>query len=142
MLTRPRYVKYNKRFRCPKQPQIENRSNYLKYSFCGLQSLEKGKITAKQIEAVRRSITNALKRRGKVWIRIFPNFPITAKPTEVRMGKGKGNVSHWVALINPGKILFEVSGANETLIINALKNASIKLPVKTRIVRKAYSLIG
>lgn len=97
----------------------------------GLKSTDRGRITSRQIEAARRTITRALKRGGKIWIRIFPDKPITQKPLEVRMGSGKGNVEYWVAEIKPGRVLFEVAGVNEELAREAFKLASAKLPVGT-----------
>lgn len=99
----------------------------------GLKSTARGRITSRQIEAARRTITRALKRGGKIWIRIFPDKPITQKPLEVRMGSGKGSVEYWVAEIKPGRVLFEVAGVNEDLAREAFKLASAKLPVSTTI---------
>ena len=118
--------------------ELEIKSTDLKFGTHGIQALEKGRISAKQIEAVRRTITNFLKRKGKIWIRIFPDFPITKKPNEVRMGKGKGNVSFWVCNVKPGKILYELSGTNLNLLANALKYASLKLPIAHRILTKKF----
>jgi large subunit ribosomal protein L16 len=94
----------------------ENKSNRLRFGSYGIQALEKGFLTVRQIEAVRRTITGRLKRRGKVWIRAFPDYPRTRKPKEVRMGRGKGNVDHWVCVVKPGRILFEVV-SKETLTV-------------------------
>jgi large subunit ribosomal protein L16 len=102
----------------------------------GLQSLEPGWVSARQIEAARRAIVRALRRRGKVWIRIFPDKPITQKPAETRMGKGKGNVEFWVAVVKPGRVLFEVGGLPEDIAREALVRASYKLSVKTRIITR------
>ncbi|AKC60368.1 50S ribosomal protein L16 [Blochmannia endosymbiont of Camponotus (Colobopsis) obliquus] len=102
----------------------------------GLKAISRGRLTACQIEAARRAIARAIKRQGKIWIKIFPDKPITKKPLEVRMGKGKGNVEYWVALIKPGKILYEMSGVSEELARVALRLASSKLPIKTAIVTK------
>lgn len=98
----------------------------------GLKAISRGRITARQIEAARRTITRALKRGGKVWIRVFPDKPITQKPLEVRMGSGKGNVEYWVAEVQPGRVLFEVAGVNEELAREAFKLAAAKLPFKIR----------
>jgi large subunit ribosomal protein L16 len=97
----------------------------------GLKSTDRGRITSRQIEAARRTITRAIKRGGKIWIRIFPDKPITQKPLEVRMGSGKGNVEYWVAEIKPGRVLFEIAGVTEDLAREAFKLASAKLPVST-----------
>jgi large subunit ribosomal protein L16 len=102
----------------------------------GLKAVGRGRLTARQIEAARRAMTRYIKRQGKVWIRIFPDKPITEKPMEVRMGKGKGNVEYWVALVQPGKILYEMDGIPEDLAREALKLASAKLPIKTTFVTK------
>jgi large subunit ribosomal protein L16 len=100
----------------------------------GLQALEPAWITARQIEAVRRVIVREMKRRGKMWIRIFPDKPITAKPAETRMGKGKGAVDHWVAVVKPGRIMFEVAGVPSDIAKLALSQAAYKLPIPTQVV--------
>ena len=97
----------------------------------GLKAIGRGRITARQIEAARRAMTRYVKRGGKIWIRIFPDKPITAKPLEVRQGKGKGNVEYWVALVQPGRVMFEIEGVTEDLAKEALGLAAAKLPVKT-----------
>ncbi|ARC54943.1 50S ribosomal protein L16 [Candidatus Riesia sp. GBBU] len=102
----------------------------------GLKAISRGRITSRQIESARRAMTRAINRQGKIWIRIFPDKPITKKPLEVRMGKGKGNVEYWVALIKPGSILYEMDGVSEELAIEAFKLASAKLPVKTIYIKK------
>lgn len=99
-----------------------------------LKSIETGKITSRQIESARVAITRKVKRGGKLWIRIFPDFPYTKKPAETRMGKGKGNPEGWVAKIKPGRILFEIAGIDEELARQALESASFKLPVKTKVI--------
>jgi large subunit ribosomal protein L16 len=100
----------------------------------GLQALEPGWISARQIEAARRTIVRAIRRKGKVWIRIFPDKPITHKPAETRMGKGKGNVEYWAAVVKPGRIMFEVGGLPNDVAKEALRLASYKLSIKTKIV--------
>lgn len=102
----------------------------------GLQSITHGRLTGSQIEAARRAISRAMKRQGNIWIRVFPDKPITKKPLEVRMGKGKGNVEYWVALVQPGKILYEISGISEELVRVAFRLAGSKLSVKTIFIRK------
>ena len=102
----------------------------------GLQAIEPGWVTARQIEAVRRVIVREMKRRGKMWIRIFPDKPITAKHAETRMGKGKGSVDHWVAVIKPGRVMFEVSGVTAEIAKVALVQAAYKLPIKAQFVSK------
>ena len=97
----------------------------------GLKSIERGRVTARQIEAARRAMTHYIKRGGKIWIRIFPDKPITKKPLEVRQGKGKGNVEYWVALVQPGKVLYEMEGVSENVAREAFRRAAAKLSVKT-----------
>ncbi|MGH2559867.1 MAG: 50S ribosomal protein L16 [Thermomicrobiales bacterium] len=101
-----------------------------------LQALEPAWVSSRQIEAARRSITNYLKRGGKVWIRIFPDKPVTQKPAETRMGSGKGNPEYWVAVVKPGRMLFEVGGVSETLATEALRRASMKMPMKCKILTR------
>nr|YP_007517038.2 ribosomal protein L16 [Euglena viridis]AEY70810.2 ribosomal protein L16 [Euglena viridis] len=104
-----------------------------------LQSLEPGWITSRQIEAARRVITRYARRGGKLWIRIFPDKPVTFRAAETRMGSGKGNVEYWVAVVKPGKILYEVMGISESIAKSSLKTAAYKMPVKTRIISKILS---
>lgn len=106
------------------------------FGIFGLKAVDRGRLTARQIESARRAITRCIKRQGKIWIRIFPDKPITQKPLEVRMGKGKGNVEYWVALIQPGKILYEIDGVSEEESRLAFKLAASKLPIKTTFVTK------
>ena len=106
----------------------------------GLKALGKGRITAQQIEAARIAITRHVKRKGKIWIRIFPDKPITKKPAETRMGKGKGGVEYWVAPVKPGRILYEMEGVEEKAALEALRLASYKLPIPTKIVRRSPGL--
>ena len=103
----------------------------------GLKALTRGRVTARQIEAARRAMTRYIKRGGKVWIRIFPDVPITKKPVEVRMGKGKGNVEYWVAKIQPGKVLYEMEGVTEEVAREAFRLAAAKLPILTSFVNRA-----
>lgn len=102
----------------------------------GLKAVDRGRLTARQIEAARRAMTRAIKRQGKIWIRIFPDKPITEKPLEVRMGKGKGNVEYWVALIQPGKVLYEMDDVPEELAREAFRLAAAKLSIKTTFITK------
>ena len=102
----------------------------------GLKASGRGRITARQIEAARRAMTRHVKRGGKIWIRVFPDKPITKKPLEVRMGKGKGNVEYWVALVQPGKVLYEMEGVSEELAREAFALAAAKLPVTTTFVKR------
>ena len=102
----------------------------------GLKAIEPDRVNARQIEAARRALTRHMKRQGRVWIRIFPDVPVTAKPIEVRMGKGKGSVDRWVAKIKPGRVMFEVDGVDEDVAMEALRLAAIKLSVKCRYVKR------
>ncbi|MBL4830255.1 MAG: 50S ribosomal protein L16 [Aliivibrio sp.] len=102
----------------------------------GLKAVGRGRLTARQIEAARRAMTRAVKRQGQIWIRVFPDKPITEKPLEVRQGKGKGNVEYWVAQIQPGKVLYEMDGVPEELAREAFRLAACKLPIKTTFVTK------
>ncbi|MCK5335362.1 MAG: 50S ribosomal protein L16 [Gammaproteobacteria bacterium] len=110
--------------------------NKVSFGEYGLKCVGRGRITARQIEAARRAMTRHIKRGGKIWIRVFPDKPITTKPLEVRMGKGKGNVDYWVALVQPGSILYEMEGVTEELAREAFKLAAAKLPVKTVFVNR------
>jgi large subunit ribosomal protein L16 len=112
------------------------------YGDYGLQALEPGWITARQIEAARRAIVRSMRRRGKVWIRIFPDKPYTQKPPETRMGKGKGNVEYWVAVVRPGRIMFELGGLEGEAAINALHQASYKFSIKTKVVARHETSSG
>ena len=109
----------------------------LNFGSFGLTSLEPERVTARQIEATRRAITRHMKRAGRVWIRIFPDVPVSKKPTEVRMGKGKGSPEYWVARVKPGRIMFEIDGVPEEIAREALTLGAAKLPVKTKIVTRA-----
>ncbi|MDA8585870.1 50S ribosomal protein L16 [Rhodobacteraceae bacterium] len=106
----------------------------LTFGTYGLKAVEPERITSRQIEAARRAMTRHMKRQGRVWIRIFPDTPISAKPIEVRMGKGKGSVDRWAAKVKPGRIMFEIDGVNDATAREALRLAAMKLPVKTRTV--------
>jgi large subunit ribosomal protein L16 len=137
----PKRVKYRKQFRGRMKGQA-TRGNKVDFGEIGLQSLEPAWITSRQIEAARRAITRALKRRGTVYIRIFPDKPVTAKPAETRMGKGKGSVDHWVAVVKPGRVMFEVGGVDAETAIDALTRAAYKMPVRTKIVHKIDPISG
>lgn len=112
------------------------RGSTLAFGEYGLKALGRGWMSSNQIEAARRAITRTLKRGGKVWIRVFPDKPVTSKPAGQRMGGGKGDIDRYVVVIKPGRILFEIAGASEELVLLALKKASDKLPFKTRVVSK------
>ncbi len=109
----------------------------LNFGSYGLKAIEPERITARQIEATRRAITRHMKRAGRVWIRIFPDLPVSKKPTEVRMGKGKGSPEYWVAKVKPGRIMFEIDGVPDTVAREALRLGAAKLPIKTKIVTRA-----
>ncbi len=108
----------------------------LNFGAFGLKAMEPDRITARQIEAARRALTRHMKRAGRVWIRVFPDVPVSKKPTEVRMGKGKGSVEFWAARVKPGRIMFEIDGVSPEVAKVALELAAAKLPIKTRIVRR------
>ena len=108
----------------------------LNFGSFGLKAIEPERVTARQIESARRAMTRHMKRQGRVWIRIFPDTPVTQKPTEVRMGKGKGSVEYWAAKVKPGRVMFEIDGVSEPIAREALCLAAMKLPVKSRIVAK------
>jgi len=115
---------------------LANTGNKVSFGEYGLKAITRGRITARQIEAARRTITRSVKRGGKMWIRIFPDKPVSKKPLEVRQGKGKGNVEFWVAVIQPGKILYEIEGIPEEMAREAFTLAAAKLPVKTAFVSR------
>jgi large subunit ribosomal protein L16 len=108
----------------------------LTFGAFGLKATEPERVTARQIEAARRAMTRHMKRAGRVWIRIFPDVPVTKKPTEVRMGKGKGSVEYWACKVKPGRIMFELDGVTEDVAREALRLAAMKLPIKTRFVQR------
>jgi len=113
------------------------RGSKVSFGEFGLKAVGRGRITARQIEAARRAMTRHIKRGGKIWIRVFPDKPITSKPLEVRQGKGKGNVEYWVAQIQPGKVLYEMDGVSEELAREVFALASAKLPIKTNFVKRS-----
>jgi large subunit ribosomal protein L16 len=132
MFLQPKKTKY-KKTRKGKLKKLEFKANTLRFGELGIKAKVAGLITARQIEAARRAIARKIKRKGKIWICIFPDLPITAKATESRMGKGKGAVSHWVARVRGGTTLFEICGIPKHIAIEALRSGSQKLPVKTKI---------
>ena len=136
----PKRVKYRKQHR-GRMKGRDSRGVDISFGDYGLQALEPHWITARQIEAARRAIVRHMRRRGKYWVRIFPDKPITSKPAETRMGKGKGDVDQWVAVVRPGRVMFEVSGVDDDIARDALKLASNKLPIKTQIIAR-LDLIG
>lgn len=116
---------------------LAHRGSKVSFGEFGLKSLDRGRVTARQIEAARRAMTRHIKRGGKIWIRVFPDKPITSKPLEVRQGKGKGNVEYWVANVQPGRMLYEMEGVSEEVAREAFRLAAAKLPVKTTFVTRA-----
>jgi large subunit ribosomal protein L16 len=131
----PKRVKYRKQFRGRMRGRA-TRGATVEFGDYGLQALEPAWITARQIEAARRAIVRHVRRRGKYWIRIFPDKPVTAKPAETRMGKGKGAVDHWVAVVKPGRVMFELGGVSEEMAREAMRLASHKLPIKCQFVMR------
>lgn len=131
----PARTKYRKQFKSRIRGKAL-KGNSLSFGDYGIQSLERGFMTARQIEAARVAVTRHLKRKGKVWIRVFPHKPITKKPLETRMGKGKGAVDHWVAVIKPGTVLFEVGGVPASAAREGLRLSDTKLPFKTRFIAR------
>ena len=132
----PKKIKYRKQQK-GKMRGAAMRGNTLLFGSVGLQALEVGRITSPQIEAARIAMTRHVKRGGKIWIRIFPDKPYTKKPAEVRMGKGKGAPEGWVAVIRPGRVLYEMTGVSREMAQEALRLAAHKLPVKTRFVERS-----
>jgi large subunit ribosomal protein L16 len=131
----PKRIKFRKTFK-GKTRGIAQRGNKVSFGEFALMSLDPGWVTNRQIEAARVAMTRAMKRGGKLWIRIFPDKPITKKPAETRMGKGKGNPEGWVAVVKPARILFEIEGVTEAVAREAFELAAAKLPVQTRVVKR------
>ena len=129
----PKRVKYRKKQRGRMKGNAQS-GNYVAFGHFGLKSLNSAWITSRQIEAARIAMTRYIKRGGKVWIRIFPDKPVTQKPAETRMGKGKGSPEYWVAVVKPGRILFEIEGVEQEVAKEAMRLASHKLPIKTKFV--------
>ena len=129
----PKRTKFRKQFK-GKNRGLAQVGSEVSFGEFGLKSIERGNLTSRQIESARRAITRKVRRGGKLWIRVFPDTPITTKPLEVRMGKGKGSVEYWVAKIQPGKMLYEIEGVSEEIAREAFGLASAKLPVKTAFV--------
>jgi large subunit ribosomal protein L16 len=131
----PKRVKYRKQMRGRMKGKA-SRGTEIAFGEYGLQALEPAWITARQLEAARRAIVRHVRRRGKYWIRVFPDKPVTAKPAETRMGKGKGAVDHWVAVVKPGRIVVELGGVSEEMAREAMRLASHKLPIKCQFVKR------
>ena len=134
-MLQPKRTKFRKQMKGRNRGLAQN-SNKVSFGEFGLKSVGRGRITARQIEAARRAMTRHVKRGGKIWIRIFPDKPVTKKPLEVRQGKGKGNVEYWVAQIQPGRMLYEMEGVTEDIAREAFALAAAKLPVKTMFVSR------
>ena len=128
-MLQPKRTKYRKQMK-GRNKGLALRGSNISFGEFGLKATERGRLTARQIEAARRAMTRHIKRGGKIWIRVFPDKPITQKPLEVRQGKGKGNVEYWVAQIQPGKVLFEMEGVSRELAMEAFNLAKAKLPFK------------
>ena len=134
-MLQPKRTKFRKQFK-GRNRGLATVGNRVSFGEFGLKSIGRGRLTARQIEAARRAMTRYIKRGGKIWIRVFPDKPISKKPLEVRQGKGKGNVEYWVAQIQPGRMLYEMEGVSEEIAREAFRLASAKLPVKTTFVAR------
>jgi large subunit ribosomal protein L16 len=134
-MLQPKRTKYRKAFKGRIHGSAKGGSS-LNFGAYGLKAMEPERITARQIEAARRAITRQMKRQGRVWIRIFPDLPVSDKPAEVRMGKGKGSVEYWAARVAPGRIMFEIDGVPDDVAREALRLGSAKLPIKTKVVTR------
>jgi len=134
-MLQPKRVKYRKSHKGRRRGEAQA-GNTIVFGDFGLQALESAWVTSRQIEAARRAMTRYIRRGGKIWIRIFPDKPVTRKPAETRMGGGKGALDHWVAVVKPGRILFEMGGVGEEVARGAMRLASYKLPIGTRFVAK------
>ena len=137
----PKRVKHRKQMRGRMKGKAQ-RGNFLAYVDFGLVATQPGWITSNQIEAARQAMTRYTKRGGQVWIKIFPDKPITAKPAETRMGSGKGAPEYWVAVVKPGRVLFEIKGVSEEVAREALRLASHKLPIKSKVIKREVEKIG
>ena len=137
-MLQPKRTKYRKQFKGRVHGNAKGGSR-LNFGNYGMKAVTPGRITARQIEAARRAITRHMKRAGKVWIRVFPDVPVTGKPAEVRMGKGKGSPEYWMCRIKPGRVMFELDGVNEDVAREAFALASAKLPVQTRFIQRLVS---
>ena len=134
-MLQPKRTKYRKQHK-GRNRGLALRGSTVAFGTYGLKATGRGRMTARQIEAARRTITRKVKRGGKLWIRVFPDVPITKKPIEVRQGKGKGNVEYWVAKIQPGRVIYEIEGVSEEMAREAFKLAAAKLPVRTTFVTR------
>ena len=134
-MLQPKRTKFRKQMK-GRNRGLAHRGSAVSFGEYGLKAIGRGRLTARQIESARRALTRHVKRGGKIWIRVFPDKPITKKPLEVRQGKGKGNVEYWVAQIQPGKVLFEMEGVTEELAIEAFALAAAKLPFATKFAKR------
>jgi large subunit ribosomal protein L16 len=134
-MLQPKKTKFRKAFKGRMNGNAKGGTS-LNFGSFGLKAMEPERVTARQIEAARRAITRQMKRAGRVWIRIFPDLPVSKKPTEVRMGKGKGSPEFWAARVKPGKIMFEIDGVGEATAREALRLGAAKLPIRTRVVTR------
>ena len=134
-MLQPKRTKFRKQFK-GRNRGLASTGNKVSFGEFGLKAVERGKMTARQIEAARRAISRHIRRGGKIWIRVFPDVPVSKKPLEVRMGKGKGNVEFWVCKIQPGRVLYEMEGVNEGTAREAFRLAAAKLPFKTTFVSR------
>ena len=134
-MLQPKRTKFRKQHK-GRNRGLAQRGSTVSFGEYGLKATDRGRLTSRQIEAARRAMTRHVKRGGKIWIRVFPDKPITKKPLEVRQGKGKGNVEYWVALVQPGRLLYEMSGVTEEVAREAFRRAAAKLPVATTFVSR------
>ena len=134
-MLQPKRTKFRKQHKM-RNRGLAQRGNTVAFGTYGLKALDRGRMTARQIEAARRAMTRYIKRGGKIWIRVFPDKPISKKPLEVRQGKGKGNVEYWVAQIQPGRLLYEMAGVPEDIAREAFRLAAAKLPIRTQFVER------
>ncbi len=137
-MLQPKRTKYRKQHK-GRNRGLANVGSSVSFGEFGLKAVTRGRLTARQIEAARRALTRHVKRGAKIWIRVFPDKPITKKPLEVRQGKGKGNVEYWVSLVQPGRMLYEMEGVDEELAREAFRRAAAKLPVKTTFVTRTVA---
>ena len=134
-MLQPKKMKFRKAFKGRISGDAKG-GTALNFGSYGLKAMEPERITARQIEAARRAITRQMKRQGRVWIRVFPDLPVTSKPTEVRMGKGKGAIDYWACRVKPGRVMFEIDGVSEEIAREALRLGAAKLSVRTRFVQR------
>lgn len=135
-MLQPKNQKYRKQFR-GKRTGVDRRGSTISFGEYGLKALGRDWVTARQLEAARRAIVHFTKRAGKTWMRVFPDKPVTKKPAGVRMGSGKGDIDHYVAVVRPGRIMFELAGIPEVQALEALKRAGHKLPIRTKIIKRS-----